>query len=181
MSSRTANRVRGSLFCREHSLRLPFLQLTMKHTFFLILLFAVAVFGCGDGKKYLKTDAVEGTIQMDGQPLAEALVTFYPKDAANTNSGFARTDAAGKYKLQTMQGAPDAGTVPGDYIVTVSKAISVSTGKKVLGGDSGDELVDEMTAKELVADEFVTKAKTPFTATVESGKKNTFDFDVKAK
>jgi len=71
--------------------------------------------GCG-GKGAIKTPAlvpVEGTITMDGKPLAEVTVMF------GTGSAFGETDASGRYELKAQGGKK--GCPVGDYKVVVEK------------------------------------------------------------
>jgi hypothetical protein len=141
-----------------------------------LLLVCAFVFltGCGGGN-VLKTNRVEGIVTYNGTPLANATVTFYP-EGGDATPAFGKTNENGKYLLQTQQGAIDAGTTPGEYIVTVSKKEYVPTGRKMRGGDNYDEMVDEMTLKETLPVKYSDKPTSPFKATVENKKVNTFDF-----
>ena len=130
--------------------------------------------GCGGSTKQ-KTNRVEGTVEYKGAPLAGASVTFYPVGGGATPA-FGKTDENGKYKLQTAQGEVDAGTTPGEYTVTVSKRESVPTGKKLRGGDNDELVYDETVMQETLPTQYTTVDKTPFKATVENKKLNTFDF-----
>ena len=126
-----------------------------------------------------------GVITLDGEPLSEATVNFSPKEQGQGAIGYARTNEKGEYRLQTIQGRPDAGTLPGEYAVTISKYILVPTGKKVRNQNPfTDEvtLEDEMTSLLLFPEmkTYASTQTTPFSATVVKGK-NRFDFDVKSK
>jgi len=124
----------------------------------------------------IKTDVVTGTVMMDGAPLAGATVTFLPTGTdGSTAVGF--TDESGKYKLQTQLGAADAGTTPGDYVVTISKKVNEPTGKQEWSESDG-KMLDVMVGKETVPVKFTTKSSTSHKATVVSGQANHFDFDV---
>jgi hypothetical protein len=131
--------------------------------------------GCNE-KISLKTDAVSGVITMDGSPLAGAIVTFSPtENTGHVASGV--TDAGGKYVLQTLLGDPDAGTTPGNYIVSVSKKENVPTGKQEMSASEG-KMVEIMESKERVPAKFTGKKTSPLKAAVVSGEANSFDFDV---
>ena len=81
---------------------------------FAALLCCVGGIGCGKIEPY---HAVTGRITLDGQPLADADVSFVPEGGAGVAS-LGRTDAQGVYQLQhtqTLLGAP-----VGDYRVRVS-------------------------------------------------------------
>ncbi len=132
------------------------------------------IVGCG--KSVLKTDLVRGTITLNGRPLAEASVAFSPATPGAGNPAYARTDANGVYELQTNLGAPGAGTTPGEYIVTVSKAIMVPTGKTSIQPDGTKS--EEKEPKNLLPEKYGDKNKSEFRATVVSGKENVFNFDL---
>ena len=167
--------VSGSPFSLNHH----FNKMKRFSTIFLLslsLLFVVTIIGCSDGR--LKTEPVRGVVTFDGEPLADATVSFHPKESGAGAAGFARTNEKGEYLLQTIQGNPDAGTLPGEYSVTIAKYIGVPTGKK-LTNDYG-EVTDELNNVSVVPEIYVDPKKTPFSATVVKGK-NQFDFDVKSK
>ena len=124
----------------------------------------------------IKTDVVTGTVMMDGAPLVGAIVSFLPADT-NGSTAVGTTDANGKYTLQTLLGAADAGTTPGDYVVTISKKVNEPTGKQEWSESDG-KMIDLVLAKELVPAKFSDKKLTPHKATVVSGQANIFDFDV---
>src|SRR5215208_6840711 len=65
---------------------------------------------------------VSGTVTRNDQPLANATVTFIPKDGTPGFGGVGKTDAAGKY---TLKGSRDdaAGIPAGEYRVVVSKRL----------------------------------------------------------
>lgn len=72
------------------------------------LLLVVTALGCGDSG----LGTVSGTVHMDGQPLSDAVITFYPvvENTAQGGGGasYARTDENGEYILQynrSTQGA----------------------------------------------------------------------------
>ena len=139
----------------------------------LLIVLVTFVAGCGGG--VLKTNRVEGIVTHQGAPLAEASVTFYPA-GSGTTPAFGKTDASGKYCLQTLAGAVDAGTTPGEYTVTISKRKAVPTGRKISKGDGTDELEDELTMQETLPAKYTTVQSTPFKAIVENKQVNTFDF-----
>ena len=156
----------------------------MKHftnTCFILLslLLILNLGGCSDGR--LKTEPVSGVVTLDGEPLANASVNFRPKVSGQGAAGFARTNEKGEYRLQTMHGHPDAGTLPGEYSVTITKYKSIPTGRKITDSDTG-KIVDEMTHVFIFPEMaiYADAEKTPFTATVVKGK-NRFNFDVPSK
>lgn len=144
----------------------------------LLCLFLTSFSGCSDGR--LKTELVNGVITLDGEPLADAAVYFKPKVQGQGAAGFGRTNEKGEYILQTINGHPDAGTLPGEYAVTVEKYKSVPTGKKVADGYGG--FTEEMNSVILFPEmtKYTDVKTTPLSATVVKGE-NKFDFEVKSK
>ncbi len=88
---------------------------------------AVASIGCSpSGKTTIATEYVEGVVTLDGDPVADATVTFMPVNAEEGVSATGLTDANGVYKLTATPGGdeagePGAGTVAGEYYVGVVK------------------------------------------------------------
>jgi len=121
---------------------------------------------------------VSGTVTLDGQPLAAAVITF--EDPSTGNFSFARTDASGQDTLQ-FDSEKD-GVTPG------RKVVRLSTTRSILGlrGEEGEETGEspsEGSAKpaerkqELVPDCYNTTSKLNVEITTESG---TVDFDLKS-
>ena len=67
---------------------------------------------------------VSGRVTLDGKPLADARVTFFPQRAAETNTSqsapeaMGLTDAEGRYQLKTV--FDDEGAAPGRSRVVIS-------------------------------------------------------------
>ncbi len=81
--------------------------------------------GCGDSRRTLKTQPVEGVVTLDSKPIAGATGTKVTEGSGASATG--TTDASGKYTLTAavtgeVQGAAGAGTLAGDYFVGVRKA-----------------------------------------------------------
>ncbi len=73
------------------------------------------MWGCGGGVELPELGTVEGTITLDGSPLAGAVVEFVPDDGGRSSS--AATDKAGHYSLRYS--AEAAGAVLGKHNVLV--------------------------------------------------------------
>jgi hypothetical protein len=81
-------------------------------------LLSAGLAGCGDGK--IARYPVKGTIRVDGQPAAGALVIFCPSDGPPemmNERPYGRTDAQGVYELRTFE--PGDGAPAGAYKVMV--------------------------------------------------------------
>ena len=83
---------------------------------YLVLVFAL---GCGSGGE--PVNYVEGTVSMDGAPLADATVSFSPIAGGTGKAAVGMTDAKGVFKLSPVQGAVGAGASAGDYEVSIVK------------------------------------------------------------
>ncbi len=76
---------------------------------------ALAGAGCGGGRGVVK---VNGTVTLDGKPLAGALVSFVPRDLGSGRLATGRTDANGAFDLTTFRTGD--GAIPGPYKVTIT-------------------------------------------------------------
>lgn len=85
--------------------------------------------GCGSAPRadYHKLDLVEisGTVTLDGEPLAGALVTFEEPDQTFS---YGRTDAAGRYQL--MLNSEKSGVLRGEKLVRIRTATAATEGEE---------------------------------------------------
>ena len=148
--------------------------LMSKSTLILVFLAVICVFvlGCSDGK--LKTNLVSGIVKFNGEPVADATVTFVPVKVGEGDSAVGRTNEKGEYKLQTALGNADAGTTPGEYYVLIRKSEFYKTGK--VSVDSSGRSSAEMLTREVLPDRY-NGPNTPFKETVVKGK-NVFNFNL---
>ena len=72
--------------------------------------------GCG-GKGYTLNESVEGTVKLDGTPLAGVGVQFIPEGAERLPTSNDITDDQGHYKLTSADGKP--GAVIGKHRVVI--------------------------------------------------------------
>jgi hypothetical protein len=143
-----------------------------------IITWLILTVGCSKSQ-VIKTNIVTGNVTLDGQPLSNAYVNFNPKGSEG-NAAYGITNENGTYKLQTLRGEADAGTTPGEYIVTIHKSVSEQTGKKIIDQDT-KELVHELKTKEIVPDIYKNSQKTKLTAVVIDGQINIFDFELQSR
>ncbi len=147
--------------------------------------------GCGDGRRYIRTEFVEGTVKVDGQPVKEANVVFMMNDGSN-RSGAGYTDENGKFTLTADRGKDGAGVPVGDYLVTITKV--ERDGPEPPSSDSPE--YEEYRKKNFNADGSEKNVKLKYvvpkkygtlagglTAKVqkEADAKNVFDFDLSSK
>src|SRR5215207_9826917 len=78
----------------------------------------LATCGCGGDGGLTPTS---GTVTLDSQPLADAVVAFVPEGDTKGQGGTAVTGADGRYQVRSPQGGK--GLAPGGYRVTVSKRL----------------------------------------------------------
>lgn len=127
-------------------------------------MFALLLAGCGGQTAGPKIAPVSGKVELDGQPLADALVEFKPQSG---RPSYGRTDAEGKYSLVYSQAAN--GAALGTYTVRIST------------GQEGNFVAGEMVSPpvpEKVPEKYHEKSE--LTAEVTSGK-NIIDFSLKSK
>ena len=140
----------------------------------MIAALAVAMLLPACGKNVKKTEGVSGKVTLDGQPLANCNVFFSPEGQGDQAVG--RTNEAGEYKAQTMQGAADAGTTPGTYKVFFS-CLEVVTPE--VTNDEGETIKEEV-SKEVIPNKYRSAKTTEYTVEVKKGA-NVFDFDLTSK
>lgn len=80
-----------------------------------IALLALTLVGCGKG---VEMAPVRGVVNVDGQPVVGAGVTFIPVDGGRP--AWATTDEAGRFELSSKD--PGDGARVGEYVVTVAEA-----------------------------------------------------------
>jgi hypothetical protein len=120
-----------------------------------VVLLPLAI-GCGDSGPDL--GSVEGTVTLDGQPLAKAIVDFQPTEGSERSSYDGQTDESGHYVLHAT--ASQKGAEPGDYTVHI-------TLPKLAADDPNAKTAIKIPAKY--------NTRSELTATVKDGK-NTFDW-----
>jgi len=149
----------------------------MKRAFYFVVFVALCVLlGCGGGRKPIKTDYVEGIITYKDAPVSSASVNFSPVQSGVGHPAYGFTDSAGAYRIQTFLGAPDRGTTPGEYIVSVSKSEGVSTGR--FTADEDGNRFEEYDTRSLLPEIYSSAATSPLRATVTAGGPNKFDFEL---
>lgn len=128
------------------------------------------VSGCG-GDQIKGVDRnlvpVTGKITYDGKPLKAGDISFISTD--NPGKGYASTiDASGNYALAYSQSSK--GALPGNYNVRIASTEGTAT-----MGEKG-----EMTpAKSVIPEKYNDPSASGLKATVEKGKSNVFNFDLK--
>ncbi len=141
-----------------------------------VLAFAqFATIGCGPPPM----QSVQGTVTLDGQPVGNCKVGFFP-DVAQFNPdrhgfGFGVTDDQGKFTVQHPQG--DKGIWAGKYKVTL--VAWVDKAGKSLGIDTKPSEVPGGVHNRF-PDKYEAPSTTPEKVTVGSGE-NVFEFNISSK
>lgn len=134
------------------------------------------VSGCsGKGSGGLAT--VSGVITQNGTPLADAKVTFIStvESAGKRDAFSAVTDSSGKYLIATVGKEP--GIPPGMYKVTITKFEAAKSGSAA-EIDPG-QVAASGTGKNAVSQEYENEFTTKLSVTLEAGKNEGKNFDVK--
>jgi hypothetical protein len=120
------------------------------------------IFFAGCNKTDPSLVPVAGTITLNDQPMANATVTFIPKDGTPGFGGVGKTDAAGKYHLR---GSRDdaAGIPPGEYRVVIGKRL-MPDGSEVPANDNTPPI--NSPAKESLPAAYSSMAASTLSATV---------------
>ncbi|MCA9047644.1 MAG: carboxypeptidase regulatory-like domain-containing protein [Planctomycetaceae bacterium] len=127
------------------------------------LILSVILFGCGSSGPEIAS--VEGTVTLDGQPLANASVVFVPEGGRPAG---ASTDAQGKYVLNFSEDRQ--GAIPGKNVVRISTARGETT-------DDNGQMVPG--SPETIPAKY--NAQTTLEFNVEPGKVNTADFTLESE
>lgn len=158
------------------------------------LLMLVGGVGCSsgaEGANRIDVYPVIGRVTMNGNPVANATVTFSPQ--ADQPVAMGRTDASGNYSLTTYEA--DDGAAPGDYKVMVTKSAGGSKAGGAPSHDPNDPQASsadpqamhaaartssgENLSSSLLPQKYASKADTDLTASVTDGDSNKIDFDLK--
>jgi hypothetical protein len=93
----------------------------LKASILLVLPWLATCAGCGNGSGLVP---VEGTITLDGQPMAGVHVLFdQPELPPNENKGYmGKTDEQGHYALRSIDGTE--GVPPGSFRVSLTTAVT---------------------------------------------------------
>ena len=140
------------------------------------LLLACSVFSlflsaCGGGASDAPDlAAVSGTVTLDGQPLADANVTFISENGPVST---AKTDAQGNYSLGT-KGQNDGATV-GNHKITVTKVSQIPESNDPTGLQAAED------AGQVIPAKYADMNSSGLTATVEAGQDNVVPIELKSK
>lgn len=155
----------------------------------LIMLALGVLVSTGCGRSGPAVAFVEGTVLLDGQPVADATVGLSPLAGGLPAVGM--TDADGRFHLSsTGGGRPEAGAVPGEYSVVVSKQVVEYSGTPPTpeqesstppapGSDRGAARPPTQTVRDLVPAAYGQAESSGLRAVVKPGR-NTLQFELRS-
>jgi hypothetical protein len=131
----------------------------------------LAMAGCGGGDG-LPRERINGTVTLDGTPLADGNISFMPADPSATSTDLGAAIAGGAFDVPR-----DRGPVPGQYRVSISSTeeTAAKAGKQAPQPGDGDAPV----VRERIPAKYNTQST--LTAEVTRGGKNAFDFALSSK
>jgi hypothetical protein len=133
-----------------------------------------ALAGCGSGDE-LPRQAVSGTVSLDGKPLEDGMIQFFPAAPSEHAVAAGTTIKGGRYAIARAEGP-----VPGTYKVMISGA---GGKEKAAPGESSGEGempgLGPLHPPDLVPERY--NAKTELTANVTPEGPNEFKFDLKSR
>lgn len=141
-----------------------------------IALFAVVCMGCGAG---VKIAPVRGRITINGRPVTEGQITFYPVAG---NMAYGSIGADGEYRLTTFDNG-DGALVGKHQVVILATKITGPPSPATLeeelriGGGGGTLPADSGGLEWIVPEKYSDRSQTPLTAEVKPGS-NTIDFSL---
>lgn len=140
-----------------------------------VVALALGMAGCGASKSDLPLTPAVGKVTLDGNPLAEAVLSFTPIGATRGQGGSATTDAEGRYGATSATGEP--GLPAGEYQVIISKQELPKGAAPPPEGTTRADSPYQETLPRAYSDSSLTK----LTAKVAEGGESVNDFELKAK
>ncbi|MCG6157683.1 hypothetical protein [Rubinisphaera margarita] len=123
--------------------------------------------GCGGGSDDgIQTLPVAGTVTLNGQPLAEAIIQFQPQNGEGRSSA-GRTDETGRFEL--LFDSDREGALPGEHRVMIT-AVRELPGKQ---DEEGNTLTEQILPAQY-------NARSTLTAQVSENTEH-YDFALKSK
>jgi hypothetical protein len=117
-------------------------------------------------------------ITLDGKPLPAADIMFVPQGETKGQGAVGRTDAAGKFELQS-QDRKHKGAPVGDYQVVISKLVKPDGSDYVPDPNAGP--MDTGGFKELLPARYSDQNQANLQATVPDGGTKTLEFKLNSK
>lgn len=144
----------------------------------LLICLAVAAAGCSEQGSGVDLTPVAGTVMLDGKPLGDARLAFYPTGTAvpGYSGSVGETNSEGKYEISA---GSQPGAVPGEYKVTISRVVASSGAVVNLEeGMDMEQLLMQGEAEESLPEKYSSYEKTELNVSIEKGKADGYDFQL---
>lgn len=146
---------------------------TSKINLFLLIVAGLMITGCSNSK----VGTVSGVVTLDGKPIDQATVSFYPDEG---RASLGRTNEKGEYRLTYTRGV--SGAVIGNHKVTISTLVDAEVDygdSNYESGGAGEVSVTSVTKArpESMPPKYRDRRQTVLTATVERGS-NEINFEL---
>ena len=138
----------------------------------------VLLSACSSAPEGPKLVPATGTVTLDGKPLAAADIMFLAQGETKGNGGVGRTDAAGKFELQTHD-RQRKGIPAGDYKVIISKYVKPDGTDYIPDPNAGP--IDTGGFKELLPAAYTEQEQTKLTATIPPEGNKNLEFKLSSK
>jgi hypothetical protein len=139
---------------------------------------ALSHFGCNSGPSGPPLVPAEGTVALDGKPLAGALVMFEPQGETRGHALFGKTDAAGKFAVSSPDGKRK-GAMTGHYKVIVNKLVKPDGSDFIPDPNKGPE--DTGGFRELLPAAYSDQSQSQLQAEIPEGGTKALEFKLKSK
>jgi hypothetical protein len=144
----------------------------------LLALTLVVFLACQRAPEGPKLVPAAGVVTLDGKPLGSADVMLIPQGDTKGNGGVGRTDAAGKFELQTHD-RQHKGIPVGEYKVIVSKLVKPDGTDYVPDPNVGP--IDTGGFKELLPTAYTDQERSQLTATIPDTGNPNLEFKLNSK
>lgn len=146
--------------------------LSVRRSNFLWLIGSMLLAGCGGSR----TSPVEGTVLLDGKPVAGASVQFIAQGKGHDATG--QTDPNGQFTMSTYK--PRDGVLPGSYKVVISPPTGTPDTAQYASAEEAMAAASKAPAKKESAkpafpQKYTRPDQTPLTQEVPAGKKVEFE------
>jgi ABC-type Fe3+-hydroxamate transport system substrate-binding protein len=140
------------------------------------ILMAVGLAACGCSSSVGK---VTGNVKMNGQPLADAQVSFLPKVAKGGSANVAITDASGNFEVKPNP-TTKVTLKPGQYSVLVGKFVDIKTGQALKQDEDFGQLLAQGKVYDVVPEVYRDHGKTPLNVEIKTGDNALQPFELKS-
>jgi len=141
------------------------------------ILLAVGLAACGCSDSPCK---VTGSVKMDGQPLADAQVSFLPKVARGGSANVATTDASGNFEVKPHP-TTKLTLKAGQYIVLVGKFVDIKTGQALKQDEDFGQLLAQGKGYDVVPEVYRDHIKSPLNVEIKTGDNALQPFELKSR